>query len=97
MCVKLMSLCSYGAHISTYPNKILKVISKLLSPLLTTTLNRSSIMGCFPESLKNARVMSIFKAGEGSILNNYRPNCILPVFSKTCEKNCSQAATKLIN
>ena len=64
----------------------MKFISNLVSPLLTTILNKSLTTGCFPNSLKIARVVPIFKAGDRSFLNNYRPISILPVFSKIFEK-----------
>ena len=82
----VLSLKNNMSNISTYPNKILKFISNLVSPLLTIILNRSPISGYFTKSLKTARVVSIFKAGDRSNLNNYRPVFILPVFSKIVER-----------
>ena len=42
--------------------------------------------GIFPENLKIARVTPIFKAGEKSLLTNYRPISVLPCFSKILER-----------
>ena len=38
--------------------------------------------GVFPDSLRIAKVTSVFKAGEKENLSNYRPISVLPWFSK---------------
>ena len=83
---EIMSLKSKRSHISTYSDKILKYISNLVSPLLTYIMNRSLTSGSFPQFLKIARVIPIFKAGDRNQLGNYRPISILPIFSKIFEK-----------
>jgi hypothetical protein len=42
--------------------------------------------GEFPITLKTATVIPIFKKGDKTNLNNYRPICLLPVISKIFEK-----------
>ena len=42
--------------------------------------------GIFPDSLKIAKVTPIFKSGAKDNVSNYRPICILPVFSKVLER-----------
>jgi potassium voltage-gated channel Eag-related subfamily H protein 8 len=42
--------------------------------------------GVFPDALKKASVVPIYKAGDKSIFTNYRPISILPAFSKVFEK-----------
>ena len=50
------------------------------------TPNLSFSKGIFPDKLKMARVVPIFKKGDKSIPGNYRPISILPIISKLFEK-----------
>ena len=49
-------------------------------------MNLSFSTGIFPDKLKMARVVPIFKKGDKSIPGNYRPISILPIISKLFEK-----------
>ena len=42
--------------------------------------------GVFPNELKKARVIPIFKSGDKSEFSNYRPVSVLPLFSKILER-----------
>lgn len=48
--------------------------------------NLSLKNGVFPDRLKLARVIPVFKSGDDSNLSNYRPISILPCFSKILER-----------
>ena len=48
--------------------------------------NISIETGCFPESLKIAKVLPLFKKGERHLCTNYRPVSLLSIFSKVFEK-----------
>ena len=74
--------------INNYNTKILKFLNSLISPVLANLINKSFITGIFPDSLKIAKVIPIFKEGDTSDVNNYRPISILPILSKVFEKAC---------
>ena len=42
--------------------------------------------GCFPDNLKIAKVVPIYKGDDKTLANNHRPISVLPVFSKILEK-----------
>ncbi len=54
--------------------------------LVTNLINKSIDEGVFPDSLKSAKVIPIFKKGDRLNLNNYRPISLLPVLSKVFKK-----------
>ena len=60
-------------------------IDSYIEPL-TCLINRSFADGIFPNELKLARVVPIFKSGDSANLSNYRPISILSLFAKTFEK-----------
>ena len=61
------------------------VIPCILKPL-KHIFNNSLQKGVFPDSMKIARVIPIFKTGDAQEFSNYRPVSILPQFSKILEK-----------
>jgi len=44
-------------------------------------VNNSLLNGIFPQALKIAKIIAIFKAGDRNVLTNFRPISILYVFS----------------
>ena len=82
----ISNLKNKTAHVSTYPISVIKYLSSLISPILCSIFNKSISAGCFPQSLKSARVVPVYKSGPKSNVNNYRPISILPIFSKIFEK-----------
>ena len=66
--------------------KLLKLIGPYLAPAITLILNQSLTTGIFPDSLKIARVIPLFKKGVKSIFDNYRPISLLPCISKIFDK-----------
>ncbi len=53
--------------------------------------------GLFPNELKTANVIPIFKKGDKNDLNNYRPISLLPVLSKVYEKVSNKQLTSVID
>ena len=66
--------------------KLLKFISPALLKPLTIVINQSLITGIFPDKLKIAKVIPLFKKNDASVIDNYRPISLLPSISKLFEK-----------
>ena len=71
-----------------------RALALSLSRSRSLSINQSFLMGVFPDQMKIAKIVPVFKAGNKKILNNYRPISILPAFSKILEKLVS---IRLIN
>ena len=67
-------------------NKLLKLTSGYLAKPLTMIINQSFETGIFPNRLKLARVLPIYKKNEEFLLENYRPVSVLPSISKVFER-----------
>ena len=67
------------------PAEILKVSHDVIVEKLTHLVNESLKNGTFPQVLKAARVVPIYKSGKKSIRENYRPISVLSVLSKIFE------------
>ena len=66
--------------------RILKLHINILLPKLTLLMNDCIQSGYFPDELKIAKVLPLYKSGDVNGLNNYRPISILPLLSKILEK-----------
>ena len=71
-------------------DKIYNVLLKKLSPTICIPLeiifNKSLEEGSFPEKMKQADVVPLFKSKERYFVNNYRPISLLVTISKILEK-----------
>ena len=67
------------------PSIIKQTCSTMLEPLCYI-FNMSFSKGCVPNQLKIAKVTPVFKNGDPSLIHNYRPISVLPVFSKIYER-----------
>ncbi len=67
-------------------NRMLKKEAYRFSVLLKPLINESLDTGIFPDCLKRANIIPVFKKGDVTDLNNYRPIALLPVISKIFEK-----------
>ena len=66
--------------------KLLKEIKNEICSSITLIVNQMITTGIFPDSLKIAKIIPIFKKGDVEIIENYRPISILPAISKIFEK-----------
>ena len=67
-------------------SKLLKAIKTSLIKPLTLIFNQMLITGIFPERLKIAKVLPLYKKDDKELLNIYRPISLLPVISKIFER-----------
>ena len=75
---RLHAKCSSGNDgIST---KLLKLTKDALVDLLKLTINQTFVNGTFPDNLKIAKVIPIFKKDKETVFLNYRPISLLPAF-----------------
>ena len=68
-----------------YPLPLSSAVPIIYSPL-TYVINLSLKQGIFPDSLKVAKVIQIFKQGSRSLCNNYRPISVLSPLSKIFQR-----------
>ena len=74
------------AGYDTISVSIVKESIRIISEPLTHIINLSIQSGIVPDRMKIARVISIFKSSDSSLLTNYRSVSVLPVFSKLLDK-----------
>ena len=66
--------------------QLIKRIKTSLTKPLSIIMNQILNSGIFPEKLKIAKVIPIYKKDDNKLFNNYRPISLLPVISKIVEK-----------
>ncbi len=66
--------------------ELVKKIALQIVDVLSYIINLSLSSGSFPSSLKTAVIIPLFKKGDSTLLNNYRPISLLSVFAKILEK-----------
>jgi exonuclease III len=81
---------SNAAGTDEIPCNILKNVRGYIALPLSDIINASFEQGAYPELMKEAKINPLFKKGEVSERDNYRPISILPAFSKVIGKIFSQ-------
>ena len=78
-------------------NVLLKDIGRYIVSPLMTIFNESLTMGIFPEVMKLADVVPLYKAKEKFLETNYRPISLLTTMSKILEKVVYNRVYKFLN
>ena len=71
---------------NSIPVKLLKHLCPLISSPFSQIIDESFQSGIFPDKMKLAKVIPLFKKGCSVTASNYRPISLLSVFSKITEK-----------
>ena len=82
--IKNLRECSPG--FDQIPAKILKATTESIIDPFVHIINLSLQQGVFPQQMKIANVIPLFKSGEMNKFSNYRPVSLLTTFSKVLEK-----------
>jgi len=77
-------------------NRMLKREPHVFARLIVNLINESLEEAIFPNCLKTAKIIPIYKKGDKTNLNNYRPIALLPVLSKVFEKVVNEQLNKII-
>ena len=67
-------------------SKLLKAIGSVLARTLSIIIIQSLYTGLFPDKLKVAKVLPLYKKGENWLMENYRPISLLSTLSKVFER-----------
>ena len=107
MQIPYASICDVSSIIKSLKNKkcriddfspgILKKICHLIVTPITMLFNQSIQQGKFPQKLKHAKVIPLYKKGAKTDVNNYRPISLLSIFSKIFEKVMKKKLIKFID
>ena len=68
------------------PPRLLRPVSKHISPHICKIFNNCVDSHIFPENAKQAEVVPLFKKDDNLVIKNYRPVSILPSLSKILER-----------
>ena len=83
----LSSLNNSSAGYDEMPASILKKCIDEYITSITYLVNLSISQGTFPNELKLAKFIPIFKSGNQQLINNYRPISVLPFSPKYMKKS----------
>ena len=77
---------SSACGLNSIPTKLLKLGALVLSEPISHMINQSFKEGIFPNMLKVAKVIPVYKSGSSDVCSNYRPISLLSNISKILEK-----------
>ena len=79
------------------PTKLLIIAADVLPPYLAYLVEYMFTQGIFPDELKIAKVIPIYKTGSNQSVENYRPISLLSLFSKVIEKLIKSRLISFLN
>ena len=82
----VMSLKNGAPGYDGIKSDTLKLSVQHICEPLAHVCNMSLMQGTFPQELKLANVLPLYKSGDPQLFNNYRPVSLLPTLSKVLEK-----------
>lgn len=83
----LSKLCkSKATGLDMISARLLRECADLIADPMCSIFNQSIRSGIFPQEWKCAKVIPLFKEGNHSDLNNYRPISIVPIVAKVFER-----------
>ena len=66
--------------------EIIKILLAVISPTLSLIINKYILNGTVPDDMKVSKFKPLFKKGDVTLLNNYRPISLLPCVSQVFER-----------
>lgn len=95
--VKDAIMCCKNSHsfdIYDINSKILKATYDIFLIPFTILINLIFTTGIFPDVFKHSKVIPLYKKGDPSLLDNFRPISIIPIFAKIIEIILKNRLTK---
>ena len=92
----IIGLPNKSGNIHCIPVFIYKLISHHISPIICDIFNSCITLGMFPNLLKLAKIITLFKSKNSNLIKNYRPISLLHLLSKLIEKMIKSIASKFI-
>lgn len=86
--------CAMG--LDQISSKIIKRYAQSLTRSITHICNLALTTGVFPKAFKTALIKPIYKGGDRSCVNNFRPISILPALSKILERVVNNRLVKFL-
>ena len=83
---QIKNLKNSKQNIDTISIPLFKEHNEILCHIIADLINKCFETGIFPDSLKKAVVLPLYKKDDPDIMSNYRPISILPKLSKIIEK-----------
>ncbi len=78
-------------------SNLLKAVKSTIIKHITIIIKQMINTGIFPNKLKIAKIMPIYKKDDETLFTNYRPISLLPVISKIFEKTIFKQLYKFLN